>query len=137
MVRNIMLPIDLANTDALTKSLDIAVQIAGASDAKITMVGVTSSAPTQTAGSPKEFKDKLETFGREFGDAHSLQIDTLALTSVDVPTELGGRLLHAADDLSADLIVMASHVPGFIEHIFASNAGYIASHAKCSVYVVR
>lgn len=51
--------------------------------------------------------------------------------------DLGNVLIKAAEDLGVELIVMTSHVPGFIEHIFASNAGYVASHAKCSVYVVR
>jgi nucleotide-binding universal stress UspA family protein len=32
---------------------------------------------------------------------------------------------------------MTSHVPGVIEHVFSSNAGYVASHAKCSVVVLR
>jgi hypothetical protein len=32
---------------------------------------------------------------------------------------------------------MASHVPGLPEHIFASNAGAVASHAGMSVFVVR
>jgi nucleotide-binding universal stress UspA family protein len=28
-------------------------------------------------------------------------------------------------------------VPGFAEHLFSSNAGYLASHADISVFVVR
>jgi len=32
---------------------------------------------------------------------------------------------------------MASHEPGFFEHIFSSHGGYIAQHAKVSVLVVR
>ena len=39
--------------------------------------------------------------------------------------------------LRIDLIVMASHVPGVAEYVFASNAGYLASHADLSVLVVR
>lgn len=55
----------------------------------------------------------------------------------DVAVDLGNVLIKAAEDMGVDLIVMASHIPGLLEHIFASNAGYVASHAKCSVYVVR
>jgi hypothetical protein len=32
---------------------------------------------------------------------------------------------------------MASHVPGFKDCVFSSNAGHLASHAPMSVYVVR
>jgi len=43
----------------------------------------------------------------------------------------------AAKEAGCDLVVMASHVPGFREHILSSNAGYVASHAPISVFVVR
>ena len=39
--------------------------------------------------------------------------------------------------LGVDLVVMASHVPGFREYIFHSNAGFLASHTDLSVFVVR
>jgi nucleotide-binding universal stress UspA family protein len=32
---------------------------------------------------------------------------------------------------------MGSHVPGFAEHLFSSNAGYLASHTDISVFIVR
>jgi nucleotide-binding universal stress UspA family protein len=45
--------------------------------------------------------------------------------------------MKAIDKIGADLVVMASHKPGFLEHIFSSHGGYIAQHATCSVFVVR
>ena len=35
------------------------------------------------------------------------------------------------------LIIMASHVPGFRDYVFASNSGYLASHTDLSIFVVR
>lgn len=135
--QSIVLPIDLAHTGALTKAIDISADIAKSNGAKLTMVGVTSSAPTEASRNPKEFNIKLAAFAEEIAAQHDIKVETLSLVSVDVPVELGGALLKAAEDLSCDLIVMASHIPGIIEHVFASNAGYVASHAHCSVYVVR
>ena len=58
-------------------------------------------------------------------------------TSHDPTIDLDDVLEKASEKLGADLIVMASHVPGFAERIFASNAGYLASHSHASVFVVR
>ena len=55
----------------------------------------------------------------------------------DCTEKLTGKLLDAVNETGADLVVMASHVPGVLEHIFSSNAGYVARHAKVSVFVVR
>lgn len=31
---------------------------------------------------------------------------------------------------------MATHVPGFKEYVFASNAGFLAAHTDVSVFIV-
>jgi nitrite reductase (NADH) large subunit len=48
-----------------------------------------------------------------------------------------GVLFEDGREISADLVVMASHVPGLAEHLFASNAGSFASYSDASVLVVR
>ena len=58
-------------------------------------------------------------------------------TEVEVMRELDDALAKAASELNCDLVVMGSHVPGFTEHVFASRAGYLASHSNLSVFVVR
>ena len=137
MLKSIMLPVDLAHEDMLNKSLDAAVSLAKLNKANLTLVGVTSSAPTDVAHNPEEFGDKLKAFGNQVAERGNVSVKTLSLVDVDVTADLGSVLIKAAEDMGADLIVMASHIPSFMEHIFASNAGYVANHAKCSVYVVR
>jgi nucleotide-binding universal stress UspA family protein len=39
--------------------------------------------------------------------------------------------------LGADLVVMASHVPTFTDHLLASNAGALLSHTDASLFIVR
>ncbi|MDA5095226.1 universal stress protein [Aliiroseovarius sp. KMU-50] len=137
MTKSVLVPVDLAHTDALEAAISAVRVVAAPERAKVTLVGVTGSVPSAAAHNPTEFSEKLAAYGSEVAARIGLPVDTQTLVDVDVEADLGRVLIKAAEDLGADLIVMASHVPGFIEHIIASNAGYVASHAKCSVYVVR
>jgi nucleotide-binding universal stress UspA family protein len=137
MYRRIMVPVDLEHAEALDKALATAAALARHYGATATYVAVTAAAPGAIAHDPQEFAEHLESFAREQGRRHGIETTQLTRVSHDPTTDLDTTLLDAADDLDADLIVMASHVPGVVEHIFASNAGYVASHAKMSVFVVR
>jgi nucleotide-binding universal stress UspA family protein len=61
----------------------------------------------------------------------------MAKISHDPTADVDDALEQAAEEIGADLIVMASHVPNFADFIFASRAGYLASHSHLSVFVVR
>ncbi len=137
MIKKIMVPVDLAHKDDLKNAISQAGQISKLNSATIHLVGVTSSAPTEIAKNPETYDEKLRAFAKEVADQTGCPVETLSLVDVDVSADLGHILVDKSDELKMDLIVMASHVPGLLEHIIASNAGYVASHAKCSVYVVR
>lgn len=137
MVSSIMVPVDLGHTDALQAAVAVAGSLAKHADATVTLVGVTGTGATEVAHNPKEFEAKLTAYGDEVSAQIGVPVETRAMVDTDVAVDLGNVLIQAAQDMGCDLIVMASHVPGFLEHIIASNAGYVASHAKCSVYVVR
>jgi nucleotide-binding universal stress UspA family protein len=137
MYKKIMVPLDLAHIERLDKALTTATDLAKHYDIPVCFVGVTAETPTEVAHTPKEFGEKLEAFGATQSTKHSLNIDTAAYSSHDPAVDLDKTLVKAAKENGADLIVMASHVPGLPEHIFASNAGAVASHAEISVFVVR
>ncbi len=137
MVVSIIVPVDLAHKDASEEAVSIAANLAKSDEAKLALVGVTGSAPSEAGHNPKEFEEKLAAYGKEVAERIGLPVETQSLVDNDVAVDLGDVIIQAAEDNGVDLIVMASHVPGFIEHVFASNSGYVASHAKCSVYVVR
>lgn len=137
MYRKIMVPVDLEHAGALHKALDTAGGLARHHGAALVFVSVTASAPGEVAHDPHEFAAKLDAFASEQGRRHEVEASASARVSHDPTADLNATLLEAADELGADLIVMASHVPGVVEHLFASHAGYIASHAKMSVFVVR
>lgn len=137
MYKKIMVPVDLAHVERLEKAIATATDLGKHYGIPICVAGVTAETPTEVAHSPKEFGQKLREFGAGLSAAHGLDIDTVVYASHDPAVDLDQTLIRAAQENGADLIVMASHMPGLREHIFASNAGAVASHAKVSVFVVR
>ena len=137
MFDRIMLPVDLAHVETLGKSIEVATEMAKAHDASITVVGVTGTGPGPLARTPAGYVEKLDSFASDLARKSGADVASHAIADPDPAAALSDALLGAAKDMEADLIVMASHVPGVMEHVFSSHAGYVASHAKCSVAVVR
>ena len=137
MYTKIMVPVDLAHVDKLDKALTTATDLAKHYGIPICYVGVTAEAPTPVAHTPEEYSEKLQAFGAGQAEQHGLEVTTRAYPSHDPTVDVDRRLIDAASENGADLIVMASHVPGVADHVFGSNAGAVASHSKVSVFVVR
>jgi len=137
MFSSIMVPVDLAHADSLEKALKAAADLSNFYHASVCIVGVTASAPSAVAHNTEEYAEKLDAFAAAQGEKHGVTYKAKAMVTADPAVDLGKTLETAAEDLNADLIVMASHVPGFADHIIASNAGHMAAHAKSSVLVVR
>ena len=137
MYSKIMIPVDLGHADQAHKALAVAADLAKAYSANAFIVGVTLTGPTDVAPNPEAYADKLSAFAAEQSEKLGVTFAAHTETSHDVTIDLDDKLAEAADKLEADLIVMASHVPGLAEYVFSSNAGYLASHASMSVFVVR
>ena len=137
MYKNIMLPVDLAHVEKLTKAVAVGADLAKHYGASITAVAVTASTPSDVAHNPAEFAEILEKFVADQGKKHGVEISAQALVSSDPAIDLDETVAKEAARLGCDLVVMGSHVPGFAEYIFASRAGYLASHSDLSVFVVR
>mgnify|MGYP005990346391 CR=1 FL=1 len=137
MFNRIMTPVDLAHVDKLERALDCAADLAKHYGLPITYVGVTSSAPGALGHNPKEFGQKLQSFVDGEIDKRGIEATAHTAMANDPATEIDNALIHAIDDTGADLVVMASHLPGAVEYIWPSNGGKIAQHAKCSVMLVR
>lgn len=137
MYKKIMVPVDLGHTEKLEKAIATAADLAKHYHAPAQMVGVTASAPGSIAHSPKEYAQKLEEFAVAEGRKLGVEFGAHTIISPDPAIDLDDTLGREAHEIGADLIVMGSHVPGFAEHLFSSNAGYLASHSDISVFVVR
>lgn len=137
MFSKIMIPVDLNHTEQMGKALAVAADLTRTYDADIHIVGVTMTTPTEIAPTPESFARKLGEFASERSSELGIPIQSHAEISHDLAIDLDEILMRTADRIGVDLVVMASHVPGFAEYVFASNAGYLASHASMSVMVVR
>lgn len=138
MYKKIMVPVDLAHVDRLEKALQSAADLSKHYDVPVCYVTVSTTLPDEVAHTPKEHEQKLNAFAKEQAEKYGLsKTEASYYTSHDPAVDLDDKLLDAIKDTGSDLVVMASHVPGLPEHIFASNAGEVAMHAKVSVFVIR
>lgn len=137
MYQHIMIPVDLVHADKLDKALTTAADLAKHYAARLHLVGVSTEPPSEVAHNPEEFAEKLQRFAADQSKRHGVEFIAKAVTSHDPAVDLDATLRNQCHALNIDLVVMASHVPGFVDYLFASNAGHLASHADISVFVVR
>ncbi|WP_112322226.1 universal stress protein [Oceanibium sediminis] len=138
MYRKIMVPVDLAHIEEMSKSIKVALDMARDHKAEVVFVGVTDTSPGASAHSPEEFRAKLHGLAVVESAIEHVKVSDHVVISHDPGVELARKLVDSIDDVGADLVVMSTHKPGGIAHMFSpSNGGYVATHAKISVYLVR
>ena len=138
MYTRILVPVDLRNTDKLGKALGVAEEMAKEHDATIVYAGIADAVPTSSPVTEGEkMLQELHVFAAQKANEHGIKTSDHVALRRDLHLNVGSEVIKAAKDTGCDIIVMASHVPGIIEHVFSSNAGYVAAHAPMSVYVVR
>jgi len=137
MFRKIMVPVDLAHEARMADALAEAAILAEAHDAEIVHVGVTAIEPGPLAHNPAEYAARLTAFSEAQAERTGRPCSTHVVVSHDPAVDLSEKLLAAIEETGADLVVMATHRPGLIEHVFASHGGHVAAHAPVSVMLVR
>lgn len=137
MFTKIMVPVDLIHAARLRRALDVAADLGRHYGAEVCYVAVTAPTPGPAAHNPQEFAAKLEAFAQGEGAAHGLSVSSHSMISHDPAVDLDDTLLKARKETGADLVVMASHVPGIGEFLVPSHGGKMARHAGVSVMVVR
>lgn len=137
MFTKVMVPVDLAHREQLGKAVDIACTMARDHEAEIVFVSISGELPSEIAESSGDYGEKLQEFAERKASEYGVTAHALNLRSADPEAEIDRKLLNAIEETGADLVVMASHQPGLMEYIFSSHGGYIAAHAKVSVFVVR
>jgi nucleotide-binding universal stress UspA family protein len=137
MFNHIMAPVDLAHKERLERALKVTADVAKDYGAKVTYVSASNATPGSIARTPEEFRERLAAFAREQGEKAGIETGSHPLILHDEAVDLDNALLHAVDELDADLVIMASHKPGFVDHFWSSNGGTVASRASASVFIVR
>ncbi|MEL6915935.1 MAG: universal stress protein [Pseudomonadota bacterium] len=138
MTSRILVPVDLDHTNQLTGALGLAAKLAREDGATVIYAGIADAVPTASRTTVGEsMAADLQSFAADQAREHGIEVaDHVALRG-DLHLTVGPDLIRVARETEADLIVMASHVPGLRDHFLSSNAGYVAAHAPVSVYVVR
>jgi len=137
MFKTIMVPIDLGHLPKIDRALATAADLAKHYGAELTYVSVTAATPGPLAHNPKEFATKLEAFAKEDGGKRGVVPKAHSMVAHDPTTDVDDVLIKAVDEIGADLVVMASHKPGFAEYFWPSNGGKLAGHTGVSVMLVR
>lgn len=137
MYNAIAVPVDLEHTEKLSKALATAADLSKVYNIPVHYVAITATTPSRVAHNPKEFAQKLAAFAQEQAGKHGIQVNSKAVTSNDPAVDVDKSIQGAVKEIGADLVVMASHIPGIKEHLISSNAGYYASHSEESVFIVR
>ncbi len=137
MFSKIMVPVDLEHAVAVEKSIKVAADLAKLNEADIFLVGVTATPPGTVAHNPAEYQQKLEEFAADHSSRYKCVMTPRVVLCNDPAAELDRALEDYGKDINVDLVVMASHVPGFMDHLFHSRAGHLATHTDISVFIVR
>ncbi len=137
MYRKIVVPVDLAHVGHLDKALKTGADLAKHYGVPLVYVGVASTVPDEVSRTPEEYAKKLEAFAAEQAKAHGIEATSHPLVSADPQGDLNTLLRNAIDRLGADLVVMASHAPSWLDWLLPSHGGSVAEHSEASVFVVR
>lgn len=137
MYSNIMVPVDLTQLEKLERALQVAADIAKLYGAEVHYLSIGPETPSELGKTPAEFAEKLEDFASEQAEQYGIRAKAHPIAAHDPSADLNKTLSSAGDTIGADLIIMASHIPGFIDHIFHSHGGYVATHSDLSVLLVR
>lgn len=137
MYKKIMVPVDLSHAEKLKHSLDTAADISKIYHAPVTYVGVTASTPGPLGHNPAEYEKKLAGFAAAQAEAHGIETQAVTIVSHDPAADLDDALIRAVHDTQSDLVVMATHIPNVVDHIWPSNGGKLATHTDASVFLVR
>jgi nucleotide-binding universal stress UspA family protein len=140
MYKQILVPVDLADTELAKPAIATAVAMAKTSGGSIRLVNVLPMTPVMLAEYvPPDFDTQQRKSSEE---ALAIIAGECGLDAARVSWAVrqGGiyhEVLEQAKAINADLIVMSSHRPAMRTYFLGSNAGHVVRYAKCSVLVVR
>jgi len=136
MYNKIIVPVDMAQIERGEKILRKAMLLRG-EHGSIVLLNVTENLPGYlTIEVPADFIDQ------NVGDATARlkALNAACGADAEIAVKVGApadQILLLADEISADLIMVASHRPNFSNYLLGATADRVVRHAKCSVLVDR
>jgi len=141
MFKTILMPIDLKEESSWQRALPAALLHAQSDGGSLTLVTVIPDFGESIVGTyfPSNFSEqaraKVEADLEAFRAAHVP--DTVPSKAVVRAGSIYHEIITVADDIGADLIVLASHRPALSDYLLGPNAARVVRHVGCSVLVVR
>jgi len=140
MMKNILVPVDLAEIETSEHAIKIATELATASGGTIRLLYVRSILPvTYMEFVPPAFDEEQveETMAALKKVASEINFPP---ERISVAVRIGAvynEVLDEVEQKGIDLVVIGSHRPTMATYLLGSNAATIVRHAKCSVLVIR
>lgn len=141
MYKTILLAIDLNEASSWEKALPVALDQARTGGGKLHIMTVVPDFGMAIVGSffPADYEKQA------LAEADKTLVDFIGEKvpgEIEIAHSVGHgtiykEVLVTADDIGADLIVMASHRPAQSDYLLGPNAARVVRHATCSVLVVR
>ncbi len=141
MYKDILLAVDLTDRSSVEKALPTAVEYCQAFGSRLHLLTVVPDFGMTAVAQffPEGFADRALAQARE--DLHRLSAervpDTVPVQHIVAYGTVYEKILEAAREIDADLIVMASHRPELKDYLLGPNASRVVRHADRSVLVVR
>jgi len=141
MFKNILTAIDLTEESSWVKSIPTAVDFCQSAGARLHLMTVIPDFGMSIVSQyfPKDYAEKaLEGARAELNAFASKHIpDDLQPTLVIAQGTIYEEIIRVGNEVSADLIIVASHRPSLKDYLLGPNAARVVRHANCSVLVVR
>lgn len=141
MFKNVLLAIDINAPKASTKSAQVAASLARSEGANLHLLNVVPNSGMAIVGASLG----ADHISHIIEEAHK-GLEAWAKTHLpeDTPYKIHisegtvyDRIIHVANELDIDAIVVGSHRPELKDYLIGPNAARVARHAPQSVFVVR
>ena len=135
MYKTIIVPIDIGHMERAESMIGAAKQLGP--DASIILANAVETMPSHIMAeirvdmiddAKERAQEKLEGLLEKAGPKASVKM---------LEGHAASAILDLAEDVDADVIVIASHKPGWQDYLIGSTAARVVRHAKCAVFVIR
>lgn len=136
MYNTILTPVDLSHRERVGPMIKTA-KLLGGGDAQIILATVVEDIPAYVAAQiPADILEDSE--AQAMAGLERLATEANLSAELEVRRgHAGNAILDIAEEKGVDVIVIASHKPGWEDYLIGSTAARVVRHAKCAVHVLR
>lgn len=141
MYKNILLPVDLNHDSSWQKALPMAIDHCKTFGATLHIMTVVPDfgMPLVASYFPENFETKVrEDANRQLHDFVKAHVgEAVPVQHIVAEGVFYKEIIRVAEEIDADLIIMASHHPELKDYLLEPNAERVVRHSDKSVLVVR